>query len=136
VAETQGSGKLKCVVVTPEATVLEAPADFVALPAADGEVGVLPQRLQLAARLGFGVLRIKDGATVTRLFVDGGFAQVRDNVVTLMTTFAKDPADLKADEIEKQLAATQQETAVDLADSAKRLRRVSSLKAQLRLLGK
>ena len=31
---------LRCVVVTPEATILDRPAEFVALPLYDGEIGI------------------------------------------------------------------------------------------------
>ena len=36
--------ELHCVVVTPEKAVLDEPADFVAVPMFDGELGVLPGR--------------------------------------------------------------------------------------------
>ena len=42
--------QLKCVVVTPERAVLDEPADFVALPMFDGELGVLPGRAPWAGR--------------------------------------------------------------------------------------
>ena len=53
---------LQCVVVTPERAFLDAKADFVALPMFDGELGVLPGRTALIGRLGYGELRIRDGA--------------------------------------------------------------------------
>lgn len=76
---------IQCVVVTPERTVLDAPVDFVALPMFDGELGVLPGRAPLIGRLGPGELRTKHGNDTKRWFVDGGFAQVRTNVVTVLT---------------------------------------------------
>src|SRR5919201_5833253 len=76
---------LTCVVVTPERALLDEPADFVALPMYDGELGVLPGRAPLIGRLGYGELRLRRGATTQRYFVDGGFAQVRSNVVTVLT---------------------------------------------------
>jgi F-type H+-transporting ATPase subunit epsilon len=80
------SGKrLKCVVVTPEEAVLDEPADFVALPMYDGELGVLPGRAPLIGRLGFGELRVRRGDKVELFYVDGGFAQVRADVVTVLT---------------------------------------------------
>src|SRR3954469_282902 len=85
-------GLLQCVVVTPEWTLLTEPVDFVALPLYDGELGVLPGRLPLIGRLGFGELRVQNGAETKRYFIDGGFAQVRADVVTLLTTRAV-PAD-------------------------------------------
>ena len=49
-----GSKKVRCVIVTPERAVLDQPADFVALPLYDGELGVLPGRAPLIGRLGIG----------------------------------------------------------------------------------
>ena len=85
---------LHCVVVTPERALLDAPADFVALPMYDGELGVLPGRAPLIGRLGYGELRIRTGQETRRFFVDGGFAQVRADTVTVLTSRA-----LKAEEI-------------------------------------
>jgi F-type H+-transporting ATPase subunit epsilon len=99
---------LHCVVVTPERALLDEAADFVALPMYDGELGVLPGRAPLIGRLGYGELRIRRGGAVQRFFVDGGFAQVRENVVTVLTARA-----LKAEEIDP--AAAQQALAAALA---------------------
>ena len=84
-AETRLNRPLQCVVVTPERALLDEPADFVALPMYDGELGVLPGRAPLIGRLGYGELRIRRGQETRRFFVDGGFAQVRANMVTVLT---------------------------------------------------
>lgn len=81
--------ELKCVVVTPERTILDATVDSVVLPMFDGELGVLPGRAPLIGRLGPGELRTRHGGQVHRYFVDGGFAQVRANVVTVLTPRAQ-----------------------------------------------
>jgi F-type H+-transporting ATPase subunit epsilon len=78
--------KLQCVIVTPERAVLDEPADMVILPMIDGELGVLPRRAALVGRLGNGELRIKNGPDTKRLRVEGGFVQVRSDVVTVLTT--------------------------------------------------
>src|SRR5262245_33542710 len=93
------SATLRCVVVTPERALLDETVDFVALPMYDGELGVLPGRAPLIGRLGYGELRIRRGDTVRRFYVDGGFAQVRANVVTVLT-----PRALKAEEIDANAA--------------------------------
>src|SRR5438552_8500325 len=85
---------LQCVVVTPERAVLDEPVDFVALPLYDGELGVLPGRAPLIGRLGYGELRIRRGDSTRRFFVDGGFAQVRSNIVTVLTRRAIRGADI------------------------------------------
>jgi F-type H+-transporting ATPase subunit epsilon len=90
------SRELHCVVVTPERALLDEPADFIALPLYDGELGVMPGRAPLIGRLGFGELRIRRGNATQRFFVDGGFAQVRDNVVTVLTARAIKGEDIDA----------------------------------------
>src|SRR6185369_10068528 len=90
---------LQCVVVTPERAVVDEPADFVALPLYDGEVGILPGRAPLVGRLGYGEMRIKRGNQTERLYVDGGFVQVRADVVTVLT-----PRAVPADQIKPALA--------------------------------
>jgi F-type H+-transporting ATPase subunit epsilon len=87
---------LKCVVVTPEKAVLDIAVDFVAVPMFDGELGVLPGRQALIGRLGYGELRTVQGSTTRRYYIDGGFVQVRSDVVTLLTAKAIPAEDLKA----------------------------------------
>ena len=90
---------VQCVVVTPERTVLDAAVDFVAVPMYDGELGVLPGRAALIGRLGPGELRTQRGSEIQRFYVEGGFTQIRDNVVTVLTARA-----VKAQEINTQAA--------------------------------
>jgi F-type H+-transporting ATPase subunit epsilon len=122
---------LQCVVVTPERAVLDEPVDFVALPMYDGELGVLPGRAPLIGRLGCGELRIRRGADTRRLFVDGGFAQVRSNVVSVLT-----PRALRAEEINPQAAAESLETAATAVTPEARAARQKNqqrARAQLRI---
>src|SRR4051794_22094180 len=79
------SDHLQCVVVTPERTILDESVEFVALPLYDGEIGIAPGRAPLIGRLGFGEMRTNVDHTIHRYFVDGGFVQVRDDVVTVLT---------------------------------------------------
>jgi F-type H+-transporting ATPase subunit epsilon len=102
------SGKqLKCVVVTPEKAVLDEPAEFVSLPMFDGELGVLPGRAPLIGRLGPGELRLQQHGTARRLFVDGGFAQVRSDVVTVLTPRATPAAEIDSQSARQELTAAQ-----------------------------
>ena len=80
--------RLQCVIVTPERAVLDERADFVVLPMIDGELGVLPSHAPLIGRLGSGELRITRGDAVQKWHITGGFAQVRSNVVTVLTSKA------------------------------------------------
>lgn len=84
--------KITCVVVTPEQTALETEAEFIAVPLFDGELGIAPGRAPLIGRLGYGELRLKNGGATTTWYVDGGFVQVADNTVSILTGKAM-PAD-------------------------------------------
>lgn len=80
------SKELTCEIVTPEKKVLEATAEFIVLPMEDGELGVLFNHAPLIGKLGKGELRITHNGTVRKMMVDGGFAQIRSNVVNILTT--------------------------------------------------
>lgn len=69
-------------VISPEAILYEGQTDSVVAPAYDGEVGILTGHAPMMALLGKGVLRLGDGK---RFNVDGGFLQVIDNAVRVVT---------------------------------------------------
>ena len=123
---------LQCLVVTPERALLDEAADFVALPMADGELGVLPGRAPLIGRLGYGELRTRRGAITKRFYVDGGFAQVRSNLVTVLT-----PRALKAEEINTAAAEQALRAALESAPEAEnpeeRLKAQDRARAQIRV---
>ena len=96
---------LKCVVVTPEKAVLDEPADFVVVPMFDGELGVAPDRLPLIGRLGFGELRITQGKQTKHFYVDGGFVQIRGNVVSVLTSKAIQAKDINVQEARAVLSS-------------------------------
>ena len=77
------SGILKVWVISPEATLFEGEASSVTAPAFDGEVGILPSHAPMVTTLGKGVLRVGDADA--RFQVEGGFLQVVDNVVRVVT---------------------------------------------------
>ena len=49
---------MQCIVITPEKSLIDEPAEFVALPLVDGEIGITQGRTPLVGRLGAGELRI------------------------------------------------------------------------------
>lgn len=133
---TTAAGKLRCIVVTPETTVVDEMADFLAFPSDDGEVGVYPRRAPLVARVGFGALRLREGAADRRYYIDGGFAQVRGDVVTILTSRARPVEELKASEISAQLAAVNAERAIGDQAIAARLKKQQRIREQLHLAKK
>jgi F-type H+-transporting ATPase subunit epsilon len=99
-------------VITPERQVLDETTTSVVLPAHDGELGVLRNRAPLMAELGVGQLRYTHDGRTRRMFIDGGFTQVLDNRVTVLT-----PQALPAEEITAEVVAAAQ-SAVGQADAA------------------
>ncbi len=131
-ATADATHTLRCVVVTPERAVLDEAADFVAVPMADGELGIEHGRLPLIGRLGFGELRLRRGATVHRYYVDGGFVQVRADVVTVLTARAVAAAALRVDAALQTLEAAHGIAPTPEAQEA-RLRDLARARAQLRV---
>ena len=77
---------LRCVIVTPERTEVDVTAASVVVPLFDGEMGILKNHSPLVGRLGYGVLRVKEASgTTQKYFIEGGFVQVAENVVSVLT---------------------------------------------------
>jgi F-type H+-transporting ATPase subunit epsilon len=132
-APAPGTKKIQCVVVTPEKTLFDEWVDFVALPLYDGEVGIMPGRAPLIGRLGFGELRTKSAETVRRYFVDGGFVQVRDNVVTVLTNRAVPVQQLDAALAAKELEALESQRVADEAEYAEHEKAIARVRGQIRV---
>lgn len=78
-------GGLRVSVITPERTLFQGDADSVVAPAWDGEVGILRGHAPLMALLGEGRLRIRRGQQTEFFHVAGGFLQVVNDVVTVLS---------------------------------------------------
>jgi F-type H+-transporting ATPase subunit epsilon len=76
---------LKVSVISPEASLYEGEASAVVAPAFDGEVGILTGHAPMMTLLGKGQLRVGE----KRFEVDGGFLQVVDNHVRVVTESGK-----------------------------------------------
>lgn len=80
---------LRVSVIGPERKLYEGEADMVVAPAWDGEVGILRNHAPFMVLLGTGDLRIRRGDAEERVYLRGGFLQVVDNVVTVLTESAE-----------------------------------------------
>jgi len=86
--------RLHLEIVTPSRRVVEVEVDEVRLPGALGEMGVLPGHIPLLTSLAAGPLTYFVGSTTTRYAVQGGFAEVLPDRVTVLATVAKAPEDI------------------------------------------
>jgi F-type H+-transporting ATPase subunit epsilon len=121
------SKAISLAVITPERQVLEQTVEAVVLPAHDGELGVLRDRAALMCELGIGQLRYTDSGRTQRLFIDGGFAQVFDNHVIVLTSRA-----LPAEQVTAEVVAAAGR-AVDEQQGHKEEERLARERAQRRL---
>jgi F-type H+-transporting ATPase subunit epsilon len=124
--------ELKCIVVTPERTLLDKPADFVALPLYDGEIGIAPGHSPMIGRLGAGELRIQDQEGLHRYYVEGGFVEVSGGVVSVLTSRAIAAGELDEMAAGEQLIAARARPANTPDLMAQRDRAVAAARAQLR----
>jgi F-type H+-transporting ATPase subunit epsilon len=86
--------RLHLEIVTPSRRVVEVEVDEVRLPGALGEMGVLPGHIPLLTSLATGPLTYFEGSTATKYAVQGGFAEVLPDRVTVLATVAKTPDDV------------------------------------------
>lgn len=82
------SATLKVSVISPERVLYEGTATGVIAPAFDGEVGILPMHAPLMTLLGQGTLRVDTPEGEQRFSVQGGFLQVVDDAVRVVTEHA------------------------------------------------
>lgn len=79
------SDSLKVSVISPERVLYEGTARGVIAPAFDGELGILPMHAPLMTLLGRGTLRVDTAEGEQRFQVDGGFLQIVDDTVRVVT---------------------------------------------------
>jgi F-type H+-transporting ATPase subunit epsilon len=71
-------------VVTPDRLLLDEEVREVTAPGALGEFGVLPNHITFLGALEIGILRYRTDRGVSVIIIRGGFAEVVDNVMTVL----------------------------------------------------
>ncbi|MAX23657.1 MAG: ATP synthase F1 subunit epsilon [Phycisphaeraceae bacterium] len=126
----------QCTLVTPERQLVDQQVKYASVPAWDGLLGVEPQRAPLMIKLGAGALRLDDESGQSQIyFVSGGFAQMKDNKLSLIADAA-----LPADQIDKaaaqaELNAALEEKAVGEEAIALKKSKVQAARAKLHIAG-
>jgi F-type H+-transporting ATPase subunit epsilon len=128
------SREFVCTVVTPERVVLESQVRFVAVPAHDGEIGFLRGRAPIVIKLEVGILRAESAAGVEELFIDGGFAEMVHNRLTVLTEDARRVEELDRKEALALRKEASDRRAVSEEAFAERQRALERARVQLRML--
>jgi len=127
---------MKCIVVTPEATILDVEATFVALPLYDGEIGIGKNHTPLVGRLGYGELRIYSDKETTSYCVEGGFVEILNNVVSLLANRVVPSNALDIEESRVELDTALRKTAKTVDQLNLKEQNVAAARAQFRLAQK
>ena len=131
--ESSLSTPIHVIVVTPESAAVDTRADFVALPLFDGELGVQRGHSPMIGRLQSGELRIRSGEEVKRYYVDGGFVQVDNNTVTVLTAHVEPSEKVDLNTSQQQLETALKVPALGDEQIAIRDRQVDQARAKLRI---
>ena len=122
----------KCSLVTPNAKVLDEKIVYASIPAYDGQIGVEHLRAPMLVKLGYGQLRLDlaDGSSEV-YFIGGGFVQVKDDVLSIITDEAMFATDIRANEAERELEALIAEEAKTGAEKEEYDKAVQRARARL-----
>jgi F-type H+-transporting ATPase subunit epsilon len=76
---------MQVTVISPEVSMFDGEADAIVAPAFDGQVGILPNHAPFMTLLGEGTLTVRRSGGVSHFSIRGGFLQVVDNRVRVVT---------------------------------------------------
>lgn len=124
----------QCTLITPQEQLLDQEVTYASIPAWDGLVGVEAQRAALVVKLGNGQLRLdmEDGSSQS-YFVGGGFAQMKDNRLSLLTEETVTAADINLEEAKASLAQAKARKAVSTEEVARRDHELSRARAMIQI---
>ena len=100
--------KLRLVLVSAEAELLDTLCDEVTLPGRQGEMGVFPGHAPFLGTLQPGVLTYRVGSEQHRVAVTGGFCEVFEGGIRVLVDAASMAGDLDAETVRTELDEAQQ----------------------------
>jgi F-type H+-transporting ATPase subunit epsilon len=121
--------KLNFALVSPERELFHGEVDHVVVPGSEGEFGVSPHHAPVMSVVKPGALRVFNEGVERRIFVNGGFADVTPEGLTVLAEEAVDLADVDPAQLEQQLKNAQE----DVRDANNDAARDSAQRAVARL---
>jgi len=103
-------------IVTPENLIFDEEVSQVNVSTGQGTIGILPNHINLMARLAPGELVIKKSGKQNSMVIGDGFLQVANNVLIVMTdlaTYATDINERAVEEAKKRAEAALKQTLSD-----------------------
>jgi F-type H+-transporting ATPase subunit epsilon len=121
--------KLHFALVSPEREVFNGEVDHVVVPGSEGEFGVSPHHAPVMSVVKQGALRVFDDGQLRRIYVNGGFADVTPEGLTVLAEEAVDLTGIDLAQLDQDLKNAQD----DLRDANSDEKRVIAQAALSRL---
>ena len=113
-------------VVTPSGAKVDTVVTQVTVPGEVGDMGILPGHRALLSSLGIGVLTYTVKGQVAYLAVNGGYVEVDDDGVIVVTETAETPEEIDIERAKSALARSQSEANALDADAGAEIDRVAA----------
>jgi F-type H+-transporting ATPase subunit epsilon len=114
------AGTFHCSIVTPSRSAFEGDVSYATFQAWDGQQGVLGLRSPLLTKLGVGSVRLDvAGGPPRRFLLCGGFAQMHEDTLTLLTDRAIPAEEISLAEAEAELKKASAEVVTGTEDREK-----------------
>ena len=125
------AGAISLRVITPENILVDTPADSVRFPGLDGSIGVRPRHAPMVAALDAGSLSWAGPDGPGEMFVAGGFAEVRNNTLRIVTQAGELVGDIDVERAEASAKRARERLRV--TGTAAKAGELDSLRAQAAL---
>ena len=128
---------LKLEIVTPEKRVLDAEVESVTIPTASGEAGLLANHAPIVSAVKPGILSYTLKGTIERMVVAGGFVEMNNNKVSVLTDSAETATeiDIEAARVEREAAerdlAANASSAIELTEVTREQLEAANARIQL-----
>ena len=96
-------------IITPLRPIVDAEVTDLVAPGTEGEFGVLPQHVAFLGALKPGVVSYVEDGTRKRVVISGGYAEVRNDTITVLADDAELPEEVDADQARADAARIQEE---------------------------
>lgn len=102
---------LKLEIISPKEKVFSTEAKQVVLPTESGEIGLLTGHIPLVTQLKLGALKVINESSKEAFAIQGGFAQLVSDKISILTDEAIAASDLEASAIEASINAMEKQLA-------------------------
>nr|YP_009394346.1 ATP synthase CF1 subunit epsilon [Leptosiphonia brodiei]ARW62908.1 ATP synthase CF1 subunit epsilon [Leptosiphonia brodiei] len=94
---------LKIRVIAPDKIVWDAEAEEIILPSSTGQLGILTGHIPLLTALDIGVMRVRIEKEWKPIILLGGFAEIKNNDITILVNGAEEVNDINLDDAKNNL---------------------------------